>query len=303
MSHDDDKRDSKNGTPFEALVPVNIDFQGIPVRVVVFEGRKMIPVIDIGRSLGIPRNTLTYNLKDPLLADKQATIRMMTARGVQKLVCVTNLGAIGLLYKVNSALSQEDEVKSKILNFQNWATETVEEKMQVQAKLPVQEVQSPTGQVGDVMRRHLEAAMAAHLLMGIPLALARSKALWHAGNELKMDLTGYAKLQTVEDVAQPRLPAPVAAGPAVIDWYKSAGEIANLLNRRNGGHLRGMHVNKYLKSHGYIYRNDEGRWCMTDLGARYGKVAPYVDPISGHSGYHLRWHQAILKDSGLIIDS
>jgi hypothetical protein len=285
-----------------ALIPVNAVFQGIPVRLIMVDGVQMMPVVDIGRALKINRGTLTRSLGDKHLADKQRSCRVATPGGSQKMVCITSLGAVGLLYKVDAEGIEDEKLKEKISDFQNWATNLVKDEMLVQTKLPVREAVPPTGQVGEVMRRHFEAAMTAHLVMGIPLALARSKALWHAGNELNMDLTGYAKLQIADDIPQPRLPAPAAAAPVVIDFYKSAGEIANLLNRRDGGHLRGMHVNKYLKSHGYIYRNDEGRWCMTDLGSRYGKLAPYVDPVNGHTGYHLRWHQAILKDSGLIRD-
>jgi hypothetical protein len=282
-----------------ALIPVNAVFQGIPVRIVTVDGVQMMPVVDIGRALKINRGTLTRSLGDKHLADKKRDCRVATPGGSQKMVCITSLGAVGLLYKVDAEGIEDEKLKEKISEFQNWATNLVKDEMQIQAKLPVQEARTPTGQVGEVMRRHFEAAMTAHLVMGIPLELARSKALFHAGNELKMDLTGYAKLQNVADVPQPRLPAPASV---VVDWYKSAGEIANLLNRRNGGHLRGMHINKYLKTHGYIYKNEEGRWCMTDLGTRYGKLAPYVDPVNGHTGYHLRWHQAILKDSGLIRD-
>jgi len=302
--HDGKERGARNCDPSQALVPVNMDFQGIPVRIVVVEGKKMIPVVDISKSLKIPQSTLRFILKeDPLLQDKQGKFKLVTNRGPQDIVCVTNRGAVGLLYKVNAKLSEDEETRQRILKFQNFAIDTVEEKMQtkiVNEEPVIKEAGPVSGAVTEVMTRYMESARAAHKEMGVPLDLAMAKALVLAGRDLHMDLTGFARLLPAADVPPNRLANAVPAGVFVTDGYLSASEIAQQMNRRNGNDiLRGKNINKFLKNAGFVYKNEEGRWCMTDSGAQYGKVFPFAAK-SGHVDYFLRWKPEVMQASGMI---
>jgi hypothetical protein len=274
--YDVNKRDSQNRTPCQALVPVNINFQDIPVRVVLVAGKKMIPVVDIARSLKIPRNTITGILKDPLLADKQGRIEMQTTRGVQKLVCVTNHGAVGLLYKINSKLSEDEETKQRILKFQNWATETVEEKMQT--KLPIKEEIAVKEDWSSVAISHIRlakeiAAQNPSLDSGMCLAIGIRQAEKATG----MDLSAYKRLIP---------PAPVQFQ----EEYITASQIA----RELGNNRTAIEVNRYLHKWGFLYQSDDGTYYLTNAGAEHGKVFPGAFN-SGHNGYYIKWKRSIIS--------
>jgi prophage antirepressor-like protein len=287
-------------TPSTAIIPTNESFQGIPVRIVSVEGKDMIVVVDIARSLQIDRSNLTKSLKDDLFKDQKKTVKITTAGGSQKVVCLTSYGAVGLLYKVDAKESQTEEVRERIRKFQNWATELIEKKMQVQVKLPVYEAPRQSGAVTDTMQHYMEAARAAHREMGVPLDLAMSKALVLAGRDLHMDLTGFARLlpPAQDQIIQPQVR--MIASPIDTQGYLSASEIAQYLNRRNGGNLRGKHINTYLKQNGFIYpREEDGRYCMTEKGSEYGKVFPFA-ARSGHVDYFLRWKPEVMQASGMI---
>jgi hypothetical protein len=126
-----------------------------------------------------------------------------------------------------------------------------------------------------------------------------SKALVLAGRDLHMDLTGFARLLPAAENQQPQIRMTVS--PIDTQGYLSASEIAQYLNRRNGNDtLRGRHINNFLKQRGLIYRrNEDGRYCMTDKGAGYGKVFPFA-ARSGHVDYFLRWKPEVMQASGLI---
>jgi hypothetical protein len=121
-----------------------------------------------------------------------------------------------------------------------------------------------------------------------------AKALFLAGRDLHMDLTGFARLLPASPTGNDRFAIAPPAGTFRHDGYLSAEEIA----MRLGGGLRGKNVNKYLKNHGFIYKNEEKRWCMTDLGAQYGKVFPYAAG-SGHVGYYICWVPEVMRASGM----
>ena len=282
-----------------ALIPVSTEFQGIPVRIVAVNGIQMMPVVDIARALKINRGSLTRSLKDKLFDGKTMACKVATPKGAQGMVCITSLGAVGLLYKINAEDVEDKTLGKRVSEFQDFATKLVQKEMQVQARLPVQEAVRPSGAVTATMHQYMDAARAAHQEMGVPLDLAMSKALVLAGRDLHMDLTGFARLLPAADNS--RLPAQIGAGALDTQGYLSASEIAQYLNRRNGNDsLRGKNINTYLRQKGYIYRSTvDGRYCMTEQGSQYGKVFPFA-ARSGHVDYFLRWMPEVMKASGMI---
>lgn len=282
-----------------ALIPTSAEFQGIPVRIVNVNGTQMMPVVDIARALKINRGSLTRSLKDKLFVGKTMACKVATPKGAQGMVCITSLGAVGLLYKINAEDVEDKKLGERIGDFQDFATKLVQKEMQVQAKLPVHEDAHPSGTVNEVMSRYMESARTAAREMGVPLDLAMAKALVLAGRDLHMDLTGYSRLLPAATTAPTRPPARLPAGVFVSDGYLSASEIAQRMNARNGGELRGKHINKFLKNYGFLYKNEEGRWCMTDLGAQYGRIFPFA-ASSGHVDYFIRWKPEVMQVSGMI---
>ena len=274
--HDGNQRVIKSATPSQALTPVNIDFQGIPVRVVLVDGKKMIPVVDIAKSLQIPRGNLTRSLKDPLLENKKGIIKLITPRGPQSLVCLTNLGAVGLLYKISAKDSQSKEVQERILKFQNWATETVEEKMQT--KLPIKEEIAVKEDWSSVAISHIRlakeiAAQNPSLDSGMCLAIGIRQAEKATG----MDLSAYKRLIP---------PAPVQFQ----EEYITASQIA----RELGNNRTAIEVNRYLHKWGFLYQSDDGTYYLTNAGAEHGKVFPGAFN-SGHNGYYIKWKRSIIS--------
>ncbi len=277
------------------LIPASAEFEGIPVRIVTVNGTQMMPVVDIARALKINRGSLTRSLRDKLFEGKTMVCKVATPKGAQGMVCITSLGAVGLLYKIDAKDSENNEIKKRVSSFQEWATKMVQKEMQIQSKPPVQETVRPaSGTVSEVIGKYMEGARAASREMGVPLDLAMAKALVLAGRDLHMDLTGFARLLPASPTGNDRLAIAPAVNAFAHEGYLSAEEIA----MRLGGGLRGKNVNKYLKNHGFIYKNEEKRWCMTDLGAHYGKVFPYAAG-SGHVGYYICWMPEVMRASGM----
>ena len=278
-------------------------FMGIPIRIArrTFDNLPSIPINDIADGIDYDRSTLRqlYQRNEDLLKEFSGKVMIPTTDGgMQPHVCLTREGVIGILMKLDYNRIKSTEKKDRIVKFQQWAIKKVNSEMQVQVKLPVQDAPRPSGAVTDTMQHYMEAARAAHREMGVPLDLAMSKALVLAGRDLHMDLTGFARLlPATEDT---RFPVRIGAGAIDTQGYLSASEIAQYLNRRNGGNLRGKHINTYLKQNGYIYpRDEDGRYCMTDKGSQYGKVFPFA-ARSGHVDYFLRWKPEVMQASGLI---
>jgi len=262
----------KSDIPSEALVPVNMDFQGIPVRIVEVDGKKMIPVVDISRSLNIPRGNLTRSLKDPLLLDKQRVIKVVTTHGPQKMVCLTNHGAVGLLYKISAKESQSKEVQDRILKFQNWATDVVEAKMQtklVKEDIAIKEDWSSVA-IGHIRLAKEFASQNPSADPGMCLAIG----IRNAERATGMDLSDYKKL------------IPPSPNQYQQEWL-TATQIGREIGRT------AAEVNRYLERWGYLYRED-GVYYLTNLGAQYGKVFPGAFE-SGHNGYFIKWRRSLIS--------
>jgi len=286
----------------QALVTTDA-FMGIPIRIArrTPDNLPSIPINDIADGIDYDRSTLRqlYQRNEDLLKEFSGKVMIPTTDGgIQSHICLTREGVIGILMKLDYNRIKSKEKKERIVKFQQWAIKKVNSEMQVQAKLPVQEAIRPSGAVTDTMHQYMDAARAAHREMGIPLDLAMSKALVLAGRDLHMDLTGFARLLPAAENHQPQIR--MATSPIDTQGYLSASEIAQYLNRRNGGNLRGKHINTYLKQHQFIYpRDGDGRYCMTDKGSQYGKVFPFA-ARSGHVDYFLRWKPEVMQASGLI---
>ena len=281
-----------------ALTVKETPFQGFAIRLATIDGKMLMPLIDIANALSMDRSNLNKLLKRnlKLFEGENRLIKFTTPGGAQDLMCVTEKGAIGLLYKVDAARSKVPEIEKRIVHFQKWATETIQKEMQVQSKPPVQEMVRPaSGNVSEVIGKYMEGARAASREMGVPLDLAMAKALFLAGRDLHMDLTGFARLLPAATTENYRSSIAAPITTFTHEGYLSAEEIA----MRLGGGLRGKNVNKYLRNHGFVYKNEEGMWCMTDLGAQYGKVFPYAAG-SGHVGYYICWRPEVMRASGML---
>jgi hypothetical protein len=260
-----------------ALTPTKENFQGIPVRIVNVNGKDMIPVVDIARSLKIDRSNLSKTLKKnkALLAQHQGVVKITTPHGAQKMVCISEFGAIGLLYKISPSESEDKEVENRILAFQNWATELIKKNMQVQSKV----VKDDPGEGwSSVAVEHLNFAKSLansnpHLDPSMCLAIGIKKAEEATG----MDLSSYKKL--------------IPPSPAQFqEEYIDATHIGRIVNKT------AVEVNRYLERMGYVYRGDDHVLYLTEKGTAYGKVFPGCFR-SGHDGYYIRWRRAIITDA------
>ncbi len=272
-----------------ALVPRNESFQGIPLRLVTVDGKEMMPVADIAKSLNMDRGNLTRLLRhnERFFLDEKRVVKLTTPRGAQSLVCISKFGAIGLLYKVDASHSKIPQIEDRIIAFQRWATELIQKEMQIQTKLPDNiDTIKPAGW-SSVASEYLKFAKVLSEDMGIPLALAQAKALSMAQKETGIDFSGFSRL----------LP-PVGINDGDVSEYMSATEIAVFVDPDRI--LRGKNVNKYLENHGYVYRDkDAGRYALTEKGLHFGKVFPYLAGNT-HVGYYIRWRKDVIYDSGML---
>jgi hypothetical protein len=277
---------------------------GIPIRIArrTYDDLPSIPINDIADGIDYDRSTLRqlYQRNKKLLIEFSGKVMIPSKDGgTQPHLCLTREGVIGILMKLDYNRIKSAEKKERIVKFQQWAIKKVNEEMQVQPKPPAQEPPRPSGAVTDTMHKYMEAARAAHEQMGVPLDLAWSKALVLAGRDLHMDLTGFARLLPAAPDQNPRLRIGLT-GPIDTQGYLSASEIAQYLNRKNGGELRGKNINTYLRQKGFVYRREEDqRYCMTEQGSLYGKVFPFA-ARSGHVDYFLRWKPEVMQASGMI---
>ena len=276
-------------------------FMGMAVRIHNPNVKPMIPLNDIAEVIGYDRSTLRklMNRNIKVLEEEVGKAVMDSPQGKQENIVISYAGTLSLLSKIDYLRIKDKDKANKIIEFQKWVKSSLVEKMQVQAKLPVHEALKPSGTVNEVMSRYMESARTASREMGVPLDLAMAKALVLAGRDLHMDLTGYSRLLPASATPQLRPGPVVPTGQFVTDGYLSASEIAHRLNSRNGGNLRGKHINKYLQNQGFLYKNEELRWCMTDLGARYGRVFAFA-ASSGHVDYFIRWNPEVMQASRMI---
>ena len=276
-------------------------FMGMAVRIHNPNVKPMIPLNDIAEVIGYDRSTLRklMNRNIKVLEEEVGKAVMDSPQGPQENIVISYAGTLSLLSKIDYLRIKNKDKSNKIIAFQKWVKSSLVEKMQVQAKLPVHEDAHPSGTVNEVMSRYMESARTAAREMGVPLDLAMAKALVLAGRDLHMDLTGYSRLLPAATTASTHPPAQLPAGVFVSDGYLSASEIAQRMNARNGGELRGKDINKFLKNYGLLYKNEEGRWCMTDLGAQYGRIFPFA-ASSGHVDYFIRWKPEVMQVSGMI---
>ena len=261
-----------------ALVPRKEDFQGIPVRVVESEGKEMMPVVDIARSLKMDRSNLSRMLRHHkrFFLDEQRIVKVTTPKGAQKMVCITGFGAIGLLYKIDAGHSKDPEIENRIVAFQKWATTLIEKKMQIQAKTPMENGEGWSS----IAIEHVNFAKSLalnnpQLDQGMCLAIGIRQAEKATG----MDLTPYKKL--------------IPPSPSEYqEEYVTVSQIA----REIGNDRKAADINRYLEHMGYLHRSDDGTYYLTDLGAQYGKVFPGAFN-SGHVGYFIKWKRGIIAAS------
>lgn len=259
-------------------------FQGIPVRIIETDQGPAMPVTDIANALECSRKNLTGIIRNNphLFKGVSLIFPLNTGGGTQKAVCLTRDGIIGILMRISTAASKTQEGKEKIEKFQVWARNTLSKEMQIQAQLPKVQAQAPAlPQVPDwseIVIRHLRIARELSQASGIDPGLAAAKALSMAQKETGMDLKGYSRLL-------PELPSP--------EEYISASEIGDRIGRK------GSEINYYLYNHGYLVRDQDHNWVLTDEGRKYGKLFPY-SAGSGHTGYYIRWLLEIMNVSGMI---
>lgn len=259
-----------------ALVPRDERFQGIPVRIVSVDGKEMMPAVDIARALKINRGSVTRSLEDILLKKETRKCRVATSKGAQEMVCITSFGAVGLLYKLNAKNTEDEQVKEKILKFQEWATGLVQNEMQMQTKI----VKDHGEGWSSVAIEHLNFAKG--LMQHNPSldpAMCMAIGIKQAEKATGMDLSAYKKL----------IPPSAASDQ---EEYITATQIG----REIGEFRRAEGVNRYLEMNGYLFRDTGNNLLLTEKGAKYGKLfAGAFD--SGHCGYYVKWKRSIIHDA------
>lgn len=248
-------------------------FQDIPVRIVNHEGRDMIPVVDIATALKLDRSNLTKLLKrnEKLFDGHKGVVKFTTPGGVQELVCLTQFGTTGLLYKIDASRSKVPEIQDRILAFQKWATETLTKIIKGET-VPI-----PVEAIDNIVRQHLSIADSlvqfAHVDRGIAISVALANAEFQTGH----DLTVYKNLIRKDRQQPPGLFTPTEIGQQI-----------SIDNPRV--------INQALVNMG-MQKRINGEWVLTEVGRNYAEPIPFtkINPGGGsHSGYYLQWSATII---------
>jgi predicted DNA-binding protein YlxM (UPF0122 family) len=277
-------------TPQTDLVKIE-QFQGIPVRIIMHEGRAMMPLNDIADGVGIDRSSLRKLLKrnEKILEGFVSKVIMTSEAGPRETVCLTRDGVTGILMKMDYTRSKLPKIKDNIIGFQKWAIDTLSkiisgETTAIPTKPPVVPRIDPNTWDIDGLRKGLTVIETVSKKTG-----CNSKDLQNLQvqllNAMGMELVGNYLAGCV---------IPAIEKPSVI--YGTKGVLdATGIGERLG--LSPKSVNSILEKLGYQFKEETtGIWRLAEKAiAEYMGEEYWTEFKSGHQEWRIRWFPDIMK--------
>nr|WP_321349741.1 hypothetical protein [uncultured Methanoregula sp.] len=240
-------------------------FQGIPVRVITRDDKRYIPLNDIADALQVDRSGLRkLHKRHGRTLNKYSCKDKMSSQGDQRreVIFVTLHGMIGILNCVQPDVSKNPDIEDKIVQFQQWAIETLT------GIVKGDDTAIPSRLLSEDVREALKVARIIHEETGVSLPIAQSFALEKAG------AGDWQKL------------LPAATMPT---GYLTPTDISNRL----GGCYSAAQVNKWLYNNRLQVRDSvTEEWRLTEAGKMHAEEFPFTR--NGHSGYQIKWRDSIL---------
>jgi len=252
-------------------------FEEKEIRAMDLNGELWVPVVDLADAWGVDRSTLTKIInRNPDIFRKLSTVIDVTSPSQNvpvsqsvntALRLVNERGMIVLGLKVSSSHIKNPKAKEKIIEFNLWVPELIQDlrKGMVQLSpppqfLPTSHVQRPA----DVLNEQLDAADVLIKRSGMPKEIAHAMAVTLAGELSNTNLQPFASYIKAQS-KQLLLTEAIPQDKADYDMYFSITKVAAALK------LPIDKVRNVLESLNIIYF-DNGNWHLTKGGEKYGKV-------------------------------
>lgn len=245
-------------------------FQEIPIRIVQREKDHFIPLVDIAKALEYDRGSLSHLLRkhEALFEGMKGVVFLTTPGGIQKSICLTRDGIIGLLMKMDYQRAKNPMLAERLIKFQRWAIDTLGKVMDGR----LNEIQVPAkGQASAMLEDHLRMARALTEYAGVKPGIAAAVAIAVVQERTGEDLTWCKRL------------LPAAQEPPGYLIPSDIGLQIGLSARR---------VNELLAELGYQVRSSDG-WKLHGAGRFYCEEYPFSR--NGHAGYQIRWKPEVIR--------
>ncbi|MDF9412955.1 hypothetical protein E1B06_14815 [Brevibacillus laterosporus] len=232
----------------------------------------MIPINDIADAIDYERSTLHKLLKrnEEVLGRFKGMVITPTPGGPQEILSLNRDGVLGLLMKLDYHRINDEYKRQTIIDFQIWSIETLGRVLD--GEVPNQDFQPWVEQA----EQHLRFASVLAESSGVKTGIALATAITEAEKETGRSLEPYRQLlpSATHDIGN----------LTASDIGKKIGKSAQKVNQA----LLALGLQKQE-----IDFKDRKSWRLTSKGKTYGEEYPFVR--NGHSGYQIRWNEAVLS--------
>lgn len=241
------------------------NFHNIPVRIITRDIGRLIPLNDIADGINYDRSGLHKIVK----RNKQfweftcMVVTSMTGQRREQL-CLTRDGIIGLLMRLDIEKIKDPAKRERVIEFQRWAMKTLGQVMDGQAPADT------SHEIAALLEEHLRIAKALTEYAGVKQGIASAVAIATVEDRTGIDLSWCRNL----------LPAA---------REETGRYIPTEIGLKLG--ITPRQVNLLLEGLRYQTRLS-GEWRLSGAGRFYGEEYPFAK--NGHTGYQIKWNQAII---------
>ena len=274
----------------ETSVSINKEmFEGSEVRVVDYNGKSYMPVMDMAKAMAYERRHLMKVVeqnKDTFINGK-AYIHLDTKGGKQSMLCLNREGVIALFMGLKTNMIKDSFRKELIIKFRQWAVNTLGKIVDGKLIVTQPDNDKKTGitrlAIGQIVTDHLQIADAlckyAHVERGVAMTVAISLAEYETG----IKLTAYRNLIPRDE--ERKVDSIPLLNPTDIGKELGFGGSA------------GQTVNNLLFKLGYIEKVGD-QWVLTPKGKKIGESFAVVGTAESgkpYSRYQIKYQPRIVN--------
>jgi hypothetical protein len=262
-------------------------FDGIPIRIVTYNGKSYIPIIDIATGIGYDRRNLSRLIEshEDMFEGNREYLPLKTPGGMQKTLCVNRDGIIAMFMGLKINMVQDERKKGLILSFRKWALDVLSKVMdnRIDQVTPFVSQQNPAVPkevlVGNLFNDHLQIADSLAKFANVDRGIAVNAAIALVEYKTGVDLTAYKGLVQKE---------------------RKCDDVGLLNATDIGRELGGINaatINVILKKLGYLTWVHNA-WALTERGKRYAEVFPvfgFTDSGKSYARYQIKWQPKIVE--------
>lgn len=264
-------------------------FEGKEIRAIYINGEPWIPIVDISEAWGIDRSNPTKIIKrNREVFTGLSTVVDVTSPATSpsdiignSLKCVNEKGVYVLALKVSAGRIKNKEVKERIIRFQKWVPELIQQFRKGEI-IQNNQIKKPV----DILNEQLDIAESIIKRTEIPKGQAYAYAIILAGDKAGIDLQCYATYFSAQ-TKQNLLPEPVIEVlPEDIADYERHFSLKKVAESQ-GIQKPENEIRNLMERLGIIYR-ENNMWHLTREGEKYGKVF-FITPGAPYSTARKPW--------------